>query len=278
MTDKKDFKWYIATTIIGSEQSICNSLYEKIKAYDFDDHIDNMLILNYKDIKVEFFDNNNPPPKSMKNSKYIQWFALDDGRYKKVTTKIINKYPGYIFIDMKMTDEIWYIIRNTPGITGFIGSSGKGAKPIPISEFEIEDIMSQINEEVVTYINAKPSDKNSDVSQVEIKSQEKITTNNTSKQEDDFYDSKTEKQEEITTQDEKNDEPEITHEDVFNNTVDISEFKVGHSVRLLVGAFKDEVATIKSIDEVQGIIEVEVDLFGRSNLIQLKPNEIEKLN
>ena len=47
-------------------------------------------------------------------------------------------FPGYVLIEMIMSDEAWYIVRNTPGVTGFIGSSGKGAKPIPLSSHEID--------------------------------------------------------------------------------------------------------------------------------------------
>ena len=53
-------------------------------------------------------------------------------------------YPGYIFIEMIMTDEAWYVVRNTPGVTGFIGSSGKGAKPFPVTETEIESVLKRV--------------------------------------------------------------------------------------------------------------------------------------
>ncbi len=50
-------------------------------------------------------------------------------------------FPGYILVEMIMTDEAWYIVRNTPGVTGFIGSSGKGAKPTPLKPQEIDKIL-----------------------------------------------------------------------------------------------------------------------------------------
>ena len=59
-------------------------------------------------------------------------------------TKVKNLYPGYIFIEMIMTDEAWYVVRNTPGVTGFIGSSGKGAKPFPVSTAEIETVLKRV--------------------------------------------------------------------------------------------------------------------------------------
>ncbi len=274
MSNNKYFQWYIATTIIGSEESIFNSLMDKIKAYDFDDHISGMKIINYKDIQVEYFDENNPAPRSMKNSKYINWYALDDGRYKKVTTKVYNKFPGYIFINMIMTDEIWYIIRNTPGITGFIGSSGKGAKPIPISEDEIEVLFSQENEEIVTYINDKPGDKNKPIIPETIKEINNI-------QNDDFFDTKNnnEQQNEVVLENENSDQVQENLNTIENNSSNlINEFKIGHSVQLLTGAFFGEIGIIKNINDEDKSIEIEIDLFGRSNLVKVNVNEIKKID
>ncbi|HZJ85526.1 MAG TPA: transcription termination/antitermination protein NusG, partial [Erysipelotrichaceae bacterium] len=65
-------------------------------------------------------------------------------RNDKQVVKMKNLYPGYLFVEMIMTDEAWYVVRNTPGVTGFIGSSGGGAKPFPVSDEEIEDILRRI--------------------------------------------------------------------------------------------------------------------------------------
>ena len=53
-------------------------------------------------------------------------------------------FPGYVLVEMIMTDEAWYIVRNTPGVTGFIGSSGKGAKPTPLLPQEIDRILASM--------------------------------------------------------------------------------------------------------------------------------------
>ena len=53
-------------------------------------------------------------------------------------------FPGYILVEMNMSDESWYIVRNTPGVTGFIGSSGKGAKPTPLLPQEIDKILANM--------------------------------------------------------------------------------------------------------------------------------------
>ena len=53
-------------------------------------------------------------------------------------------FPGYILVEMIMTDEAWFIVRNTPGVTGFIGSSGKGAKPFPLTKEEVDKILGSM--------------------------------------------------------------------------------------------------------------------------------------
>ena len=66
---------------------------------------------------------------------------VKDGVTKERTKKM---FPGYILVEMIMTDEAWYVVRNTPGVTGFIGSSGKGAKPTPLQPFEVDNILGNM--------------------------------------------------------------------------------------------------------------------------------------
>lgn len=278
MANNKYFQWYIATTLIGSEESLFTSLTDKIKAYDFEDHVADMKIITYKDIKIQYFDKNNPPPKSMKNSKYIKWEALEDGRYKKITTKVINKFPGYIFIKMIMTDKVWYIIRNTPGITGFIGSSGKGAKPIPISEYEIEDLFSSNNQDVITYVNGSSEDKKVSFETVNevIETEEKNDEFYDSTKVNDVYDTVEEKlSEEIPSEEEiiKEDENVIEEENQDLGDID---FRVGHTVEILSGAFAGEKVLITNVDTENKTVTVEIDMFGRVNEVTLSFSEIKK--
>ena len=58
--------------------------------------------------------------------------------------KTKNLFSGYVLVQMIMTDEAWYVVRNTPGVTGFIGSSGKGAKPFPVSQEEIDSVLRRL--------------------------------------------------------------------------------------------------------------------------------------
>ncbi|SES17098.1 transcriptional antiterminator NusG [Salipaludibacillus aurantiacus] len=69
---------------------------------------------------------------------------IKDGKSKQVTKKV---FPGYVIVEMVMTDDSWYVVRNTPGVTGFIGSSGGGAKPTPLLPEEVDAILRQMGVE-----------------------------------------------------------------------------------------------------------------------------------
>lgn len=58
--------------------------------------------------------------------------------------KMDKTFPGYVLVEMVMTDESWYIVRNTPGVTGFIGSHGQGSKPTPLLPDEVELVLSRL--------------------------------------------------------------------------------------------------------------------------------------
>ena len=62
----------------------------------------------------------------------------------QLNRKIKKIFPGYILVEMVMTDEAWFVVRNTPGVTGFIGSSGKGAKPTPLQPYEVDKILGNM--------------------------------------------------------------------------------------------------------------------------------------
>ena len=66
---------------------------------------------------------------------------IKDGVKKEKVKKL---FPGYVLVEMIMTDEAWYVVRNTSGVTGFIGSSGGGAKPFPVDKREIDPILKRM--------------------------------------------------------------------------------------------------------------------------------------
>ncbi|SHK82070.1 transcription antitermination protein nusG [Alicyclobacillus tolerans] len=69
---------------------------------------------------------------------------VKNGKRKVVQKKV---FPGYVLVEMIMTDDSWYVVRNTPGVTGFVGSSGAGSKPTPLLMDEVQSIMRQMGVE-----------------------------------------------------------------------------------------------------------------------------------
>lgn len=68
----------------------------------------------------------------------------NNGKRKTVQRKI---YPGYVLVEMIQTDDSWYVVRNTPGVTGFVGSTGSGSKPTPLLPDEVEQILKHMGME-----------------------------------------------------------------------------------------------------------------------------------
>ncbi len=118
-------QWYVVNTYSGHESKVKEKLEAKIESMGMQDYIFRIVIPETTEVEVK------------------------DGVKKE---KVKKMFPGYILVEMIMSDEAWYIVRNTPGVTGFIGSSGKGAKPTPLLPQEIDRIlvnmgMSRVNVE-----------------------------------------------------------------------------------------------------------------------------------
>ena len=114
MTDVATKNWYIVHTYSGFENKVKESLEERVKAYNLEDKVGEVLIPT-EDV-VE-----------MRAGK------------KVVTSK--RFFPGYILVEMDMTDDAWHVVKNTPKVTGFVGA---GAKPTPLSKEEVEQILQQV--------------------------------------------------------------------------------------------------------------------------------------
>ena len=111
-------EWYVVNTYSGHESKVKEKLEMRTESMGFQDYIFRIII----------------PEETVKET-------MKDGSVKEKTKKM---FPGYILVEMIMTDEAWYIVRNTPGVTGFIGSSGKGAKPTPLLPQEIDRILASM--------------------------------------------------------------------------------------------------------------------------------------
>ncbi len=112
-----DKEWYVVNTYSGHEYKVKEKLESKIESMGLQDNIFRIVIPETTEVEVK------------------------NGVKKEKQKKM---FPGYILVEMKMSDESWYIVRNTPGVTGFIGSSGKGAKPTPLLPQEIDRILADM--------------------------------------------------------------------------------------------------------------------------------------
>ena len=126
--------WYVVNTYSGHEAKVQEKLLSRAESMGFQDYIFRVII----------------PEETV-------YETLKDGTKKEKKKKM---FPGYVLVEMIMTDEAWYVVRNTPGVTGFLGSSGKGAKPIPLTPQEIDKIligmgMSRVNVDAELKVGTK---------------------------------------------------------------------------------------------------------------------------
>ena len=110
-------QWYVVNTYSGHENKVKENLEKRVESMGLQDCLFNIVIPEHVETEIK------------------------DG--KKIN-KTKNMFPGYVLVEMIMTDEAWYIVRNTSGVTGFIGSSGGGAKPFPLQKHEIDPILKRM--------------------------------------------------------------------------------------------------------------------------------------
>ena len=116
MENLGDKQWYVVNTYSGHERNVADYLEKRRDSMMLQDYVFRIVVAEYTE------------PVLNKDGKPTN----------RVKTK--NLYPGYVFIEMIMTDDAWFMVRNTPGVTGFVGSSGGGTKPFPIPREEIEHL------------------------------------------------------------------------------------------------------------------------------------------
>lgn len=119
-TAKQGRRWYVLHTYSGYEENVAHNLRQRIESMDMEDKIFNVLVPTEKKIKIK------------------------NGKRKVVTEKI---FPGYVLVEMIVTDDSWYVVRNTPNVTGFVGS---GTTPTPISEEEVKELQRRMGIEEPT--------------------------------------------------------------------------------------------------------------------------------
>lgn len=107
-------RWYILHTYSGYEDNVSHNLKQRIESLNIEDKVFNVLVPTEKKIKIKA------------------------GKRVVIEEKM---FPGYVFVEMMVTDDSWYVVRNTPNVTGFVGS---GTTPTPIQDEEIKNIMKRM--------------------------------------------------------------------------------------------------------------------------------------
>jgi transcriptional antiterminator NusG len=114
---KDDRNWFVVHTYSGYENKVKANLERRIHSMNMQDKIFRVLVP--MEDEVEF----------------------KDGK-RKITPKKV--FPGYVLVEMTMDDQSWYVVRNTQGVTGFVGSPGPGEKPVPLPDKEVKTILKQM--------------------------------------------------------------------------------------------------------------------------------------
>lgn len=114
-------RWYVLHTYSGYEENVKRNLEQRVESFDMSDKIFNVLVPKEKKIKIK------------------------SGKRTVVEEKI---FPGYVLVEMVVTDDSWYVVRNTPNVTGFVGS---GTTPTPVDQKEIESLQKRMGVEEPTH-------------------------------------------------------------------------------------------------------------------------------
>ncbi len=113
--------WYAIHTYAGYENAVARNLKQRIESLGMEDRIFNVLVPTEKKIKIK------------------------GGKRVEEEEKI---YPGYVLVDMIVNDDSWYVVRNTPRVTGFVGS---GVNPVPLEKKEVDMLFSRMNKDEVKH-------------------------------------------------------------------------------------------------------------------------------
>lgn len=112
--------WYVVHTYSGYENKVKANLEKRVESMGMQDKIFRVIVPEEEETDIK------------------------NGKKKTVKKKV---FPGYVLVEIIMTDDSWYVVRNTPGVTGFVGSSGSGSKPTPLMPDEIQVILKRMGME-----------------------------------------------------------------------------------------------------------------------------------
>ncbi|MGC1909898.1 MAG: transcription termination/antitermination protein NusG [Candidatus Dormiibacterota bacterium] len=117
--------WYVIHAYSGHEEKVKANLLKRVESMDMHDKIFDVMVPTEDVIEIK------------------------DGQRRHVAKRI---FPGYILVQMVMSDESWYVVRNTPGVTSFVGS---GTRPVPLQESEVRVILHQVEKEAQTRVQVE---------------------------------------------------------------------------------------------------------------------------
>jgi transcriptional antiterminator NusG len=109
-----DKRWYVIHTYSGYENKVKTNLEKRVSSMNMEDLVFQVLVPEEEEIEYK-------------------------GGRKKITKKRV--FPGYVLVEMTLTDDSWWVVRHTPGVTGFVGS---GTKPIPLHDYEVDKILKHM--------------------------------------------------------------------------------------------------------------------------------------
>ncbi|MEQ2528943.1 transcription termination/antitermination protein NusG [Robertmurraya yapensis] len=112
--------WYVVHTYSGYENKVKTNLEKRVETMGMQDKIFRVIVPEEEETDFK------------------------NGKKKTVKRKV---FPGYVLVEIIMTDDSWYVVRNTPGVTGFVGSAGSGSKPTPLLPEEINSILKTLGVE-----------------------------------------------------------------------------------------------------------------------------------
>ncbi len=113
--------WYAIHTYVGYENAVVRNLKQRIESFGMQDKIFDVIVPTEKKIKI-------------KSGKRVE--------------EEVKIYPGYVLVDMIVTDDSWYVVRNTPRITGFVGA---GVNPVPVDEEEMKELRRRMSSDITEH-------------------------------------------------------------------------------------------------------------------------------
>lgn len=138
MVESVEKKWYVLHTYSGYENKVKANLESRAHSMGMEENIFRVIVPEETEPTVEETTETTEPEVETRKSR----------RAAKAKAKVEKHkiFPGYVLVEMIMTDQAWFVVRNTPGVTGFVGSHGSGSKPAPLLDSEIKQLLAQLQQ------------------------------------------------------------------------------------------------------------------------------------